>query len=82
MVPTNKQVRKQYKKCRRYFYLLQCALNNAHNCGLINYDNAGAKLPSVCDAVYDAKKRFEMATEKQLAHTIRQELLNELKGVW
>lgn len=80
---TNKQVRRHYKKCRRYFWLLQKALNDAHDCGLIDYEQYGKPpLPSACGALSEAKKNFESAVEKQLYYTLRNELMNELKGVW
>jgi hypothetical protein len=88
-VPTPKQVRHHYKRCRRYFYLLQCALNDAHLRGVINYkekkqDNGyyAPTLESVCDAVSTARDRFEISTKEQLATALKTELMNEMKGIY
>lgn len=88
-MPTPKQVRHHYKKCRRYFYLLQRALNDAHSCNVINYKekkNANGyfepTLESVCGAVSDAKERFDISTKDQLANAMKEELMRELKGVY
>jgi hypothetical protein len=84
-MPTPKQVRHHYKKCRRYFYLLQCALNDAHGADVINYRrnemlSTAADLPSVCGAVDRAKDNFEVATEQARAQAIRDECMTELRS--
>lgn len=89
-MPTPKQVRHHYKRCRQRSYMLLTALREAHDAGVIDYEakyNIETKqlkdtLPSVCDAVYVAKENFEAATKKQLANAMRTEILDELKGVW
>lgn len=87
-MPTVKQTRHHYKKCRRYFYLLLNALNEAHDLKVINYEEKYhdgklvSQLPSVCSKVYEAKDNFETATKRQLAEAMKNELMSELKGIY
>lgn len=87
--PTPKQIREHYKKCRRAFYKLQCALNEAHRMNVIDYEEAKNasgyyeyKHASVCEAVGVAKENFENSTRRQLHYAIQTELMSELKGVY
>lgn len=88
-MPTPKQVRHHYKQCRKAFYKLQTVLNEAHRLGVINYKPVKNEkgyfndtLESVCDSVYTAKERFEIATKDQLADAIRKEMMDELKDIY
>lgn len=88
-MPTPKQTRYHYKKCRKKFYELLNALNEAHTARVINYEQMKNDkgyfvdtLPSVCDAVYQAKENFDIATKNQLAEAFKTEAMNELKGVY
>lgn len=87
-MPTPKQTRAHYKKCRRYFYLLLNALNDAHNAKVIDYEERyhDSKLvsshPSVCTKIHEAKDNFETATKRQLANAMKEELMAEMKGVY
>jgi predicted RNA-binding protein YlxR (DUF448 family) len=89
-MPTPKQTRFHYKRCRKAFYQLLTALNDAHNAGVIDYgkkkDERGVwvdALPSVCKAVFEAKDNFRRATQEQLADAMEAELMSELgRKVW
>jgi hypothetical protein len=86
-MPTPKQVRHHYKKCRRYLWLLQRALNDAHNADVIDYrprsiNSNDPALLSVCSSIGEAKIRFEKATEQARADAFKSECMSELKDVY
>lgn len=89
-MPTAKQVRFHYGRCRRRFWLLLKALNDAHNVDVINYESKIDPVTkqrcnvheSVCDKVYQAKAAFDKATQRQLAGAMRDEIMSELKDVY
>lgn len=88
-MPTPKQVRHHYKNCRKLFYKLKKALNEAHDLGVINYQerknaegNYRPTLPSVCETIWEAEDRFEGATRDQLANAMKAELMKEVRGIY
>ena len=77
---TPKQVRAAYKKIWFHLYHLQCALNEAHDKKIIQYDDYNKESP--CFSLYDVQSRIESTTEKARAKALEDEVMKELKGVW
>lgn len=83
-MPTSKQVRYHYGRCRKKFDSLLDALNSAHQANVIDYEVAKTpdgtwrqKHESVCDKVWEALRNFDKATERQLATAMRTEIQNK-----
>ena len=74
-IPTPKQVRYHYKKCRTLFEKLERALRDAHEAGVIQYDQTNYVLESPCPLVFDADRRLDKTTEKALANAMRWEIM-------
>lgn len=78
-MPTPKQVRFHYKRIRRRLYMLQNALNAAHNADVIVYDGYSN---GPCCALDMVRVRIEETTKDTRATAFREECMDELKKVW
>lgn len=83
-MPTPKQVRYHYGRCRKKIHALLDALNDAHQANVIDYEvtktaegNWRQKHESVCDKLWEALSNFDKATERQLAAAMRTEIKNK-----
>lgn len=81
-LPTPKQVRFHYKRMRRRWYLLQEALNDAHNANVIAYPEEKYHELGPCASNWQTRERIEFTTKEARAKAIHDEVLNELKGVY
>ncbi len=79
MSATPKQVRNHYKKIRYHMYRLQTALHNAHNADVIKY---GDSVDSPCSALYKCRELVDKTTKDARAEALKDECMNELKGIW
>lgn len=79
-MPSPKQVRKSYKSIRYHIYRLQNALSAAHALDCLVYTNY--PLESPCSSLDELRKRVELTTEKPRAQALKDECMNELKGIW
>lgn len=74
MPPTPKQVRYHYGRLRNLRYKFQCALNDAHHAGVIQYKDY--QLESPCKPFGEVWERLHITTEKALAQAMREEIQN------
>jgi hypothetical protein len=80
--PTPKQVRFHYKRLRYRWWLLQKALNDAHNANVIEYEDGKFNEQAPCRTSSELRDRINLTTEKARARAFRDECMDELKDVW
>lgn len=72
-MPTPKQVRYHYRRVQRAYEKLANALNDAHNCDVLVYENYPDESP--CSTNYQTKQRMDKTMEKALAQAMRDEIM-------
>lgn len=78
-IPTPKQVRYHYKKIHRLHNQLGEALNQAHNAGVIVYEQAKYTDEGPCYTHYKTWQRFRDTTKDQLANAMATEIVRDKK---
>lgn len=81
-MPTPKQVRYHFGRIARLRHRLQCALNAAHDAGVIEYEPSKYDEESPCSTLYETWNRIKRTTEKKLAQAMRDEIAGKKKDFY
>lgn len=77
--PSPRQVRECMKRIIYHERHLSAALHDAHNKGVIEYDNGNYKDEGPCYSLSQVSERVRKTTDKALARAMRREISDQVK---